>query len=99
MSIVNSKMNASTLDNNILLKSVLKKQRDNLVKLVDLGLTSIDSVSNHEIWQVYNSILNSSSINDLSKQSSMSPNVDNAIKTYQKRLDEARSYDLIKKTR
>lgn len=96
MSIVTSKMNVSTLDNNIRIKRVLKQQRDNLTKLVDLGLASINCVSDHEIWQAKRPL-----VKDYLPESSTLPNsnVDKAIKAYQKRLDEAISYDLIKKTR
>lgn len=76
---------------------MLKEQKNELTKLIDLGLTTITSVYYHEMWQAYSKSLNNNSVNNLKKDGLTSSHNNNAIKIYGERINEAKNHGLIKK--
>lgn len=90
----------STLNNNsraIQLKTI-KEQRDNLANLVNLGLTSNNLASEHNIWLGARGIIDNTRTNTLSNKelpSAELPSVSKAIKAYASSVGDAMKFGLI----
>lgn len=99
MNTIDSRFKVSNNKLNAVGKVSSTKKGDTFAKLIKSGLASSASVSEHFIWQTYNVIWDHISNSELSKGqlAAILPTVNDAIKAYADRIEEAADCNLIEK--
>lgn len=99
MNMIDSRFYISNNNLKAIGKTPSTKKGDTFAKLIKSGLASNTSVSEHFIWQTYNGILDHISESELSNGQLVSilPTINDAVKVYTDRIEEAVDCGLIEK--
>ncbi|MCI8777602.1 MAG: hypothetical protein HFI87_00395 [Bacilli bacterium] len=99
MNTIDSKFKISNNNLKAIGKTPSTKTGDTFAKLIKSGLASSTSVSEHFIWQTYNVICEHISNSELSKGQLVAilPTVNDALKAYADRIEEAVNCELIER--